>query len=67
VAAAPENRHDDAMELALALELEAGAAHPTPPGPRKPPLQARDPVRFWQAGSLALLLLLALSVALRAT
>jgi serine/threonine protein phosphatase PrpC len=63
VAVAPEDRPGDAVELAL--ELEAGAARPTPPVPRKPPLLARDPVGFWQAVSLLLLLLLALSAAIR--
>jgi serine/threonine protein phosphatase PrpC len=62
VAAAPEGRHGDAIELAL--ELEAGAARPAPAPPRRRPLYERDPARFWQAVSLGLLLLLALETLL---
>jgi serine/threonine protein kinase len=63
VAAAPEDRHGDAIELALALE--AGVARPGSAPSRRRPLYEQSPVRFWQAVSLLLLLLLTLSFLLR--
>jgi serine/threonine protein phosphatase PrpC len=58
VAVAPKDRQGDAMELAL--DLDGGAQRPQPPA-RRPPLLARNPVRFWQGCCLVLLFLLALS------
>jgi serine/threonine protein phosphatase PrpC len=59
----PALRHGDAMELAL--ELEHNLTH----GPRQQPvrqtLYERNPLRFWQAVSLLLLIALVLSLALR--
>jgi len=62
VAVAPGGRQGDVIELAA--ELETGAARPAPPTARRRSLYARDPVRVWQAVSLVLLLLLALSLQL---
>lgn len=62
VAVAPQDRQGDVIELAA--ELEAGAARPVPVTARRRSLYARDPVRVWQAVSLVLLVLLALSLQL---
>jgi serine/threonine protein phosphatase PrpC len=55
-----EERYEDAIEFGFALEHGAFQAAPAPP--RRVPLAARDPVRFWRsvAAVLALLLLGAL-------
>ena len=58
VAVDPKDRPGDAMELAL--ELDGAIARPAPPT-RRAPLLSRNPVRFWQACCLVLLVLLALS------
>ncbi|MDZ5649568.1 protein kinase domain-containing protein [Nitrospirillum sp. BR 11828] len=60
VAANPADRPGDVLEFAL--ELEAGAAHPTPRPTRRRSLYDRDPVRFWKLTALALLVLLILSL-----
>ena len=61
IALVPEARPEDALELALELE---GGPRPSPV-PRRMPLLARNPVRFWRGCCLVLLVLLALSALLR--
>jgi serine/threonine protein phosphatase PrpC len=58
IAIRPSDRFEDAVECAFALEH--GELHAAPGRPRRRPLLDRDPLRFWQAVSalLALLLLL---------
>ncbi|MBY6242312.1 bifunctional protein-serine/threonine kinase/phosphatase [Methylosinus sp. Sm6] len=59
VAVDPRERHGDVLEFAF--ELENGAVR-TPPSPRLAPLYARNPLLFWQGLSLALVVLLAISL-----
>ena len=54
VAAKPEDRHQDVIELIFALEH--GALHGAPTPPRVRPLLERDPLRFWQIVSALLAL-----------
>ena len=56
VAAKPEDRHQDVIELIFALEH--GALHGAPTLPRRRPLLERDPLRFWQIVSALLAILL---------
>jgi serine/threonine protein kinase len=60
----PRERHGDAMELALELEHNL-ARGPAVPPPRRVSLYERNPLRFWQAVSLLLLLALLLSLGTR--
>ena len=62
IAAAPQDRQGDAIELAL--ELEGGASRPGP-ALRRTPLLAQNPAAFWRLASIVLLLLLLLSALLR--
>ncbi len=52
----PAERYDDIMELAY--ELENGLAQGAPVMPRKRPLYERNPLLFWKATALVLLLAL---------
>jgi serine/threonine protein phosphatase PrpC len=63
VSADPTQRHADAMELAFELEngLAQGASQPT----RKRSLYDRNPLRFWQMISAALLIALIVSLVAR--
>lgn len=52
VAVSPADRQSDVVEFIFALEHGALVAAPTPP--RRLPLYARDPLRFWQCAAALL-------------
>ncbi len=63
IAVDPRDRFGDVLEFAF--ELENGAARAIAPGPRKKSLHDRNPLIFWKAVSLLLLLLLIVTIASR--